>query len=66
MGVKAILGVRSRAKAFQILDHLKVLGYLTYTLDPETKLLTYQITDWVMEYTGEECMDGAVYATPGY
>ena len=66
VGVKAILGVRSRAKAFQILDHLKVLGYLTYTLDPETKLLTYQITDWVMEYTGEECMDGAVYATPGY
>ena len=39
---------------------------LLYTLDPETKLLTYQITDWVMEYTGEECMDGAVYATPGY
>ena len=66
VGVKAILGVRSRAKAFQILDHLKALGYLAYTLDPETKLLTYQITDWVMEHTGEECMDGAVYATPGY
>ena len=66
VGVKAILGVRSRTKAFQILDHLKALGYLTYTLDPETKLLTYQITDWVMECTGEECMDGAVYATPGY
>ena len=27
VGVKAILGVRSRAKAFQILDHLKALGY---------------------------------------
>ena len=66
VGVKAILGVRSRAKAFQILDHLQALGYLTYTLDTETKLLTYQITDWVMECTGEECMDGAVYATPGY
>ena len=64
--MKAILGVRSRAKAFQILDHLKALGYLTYTLDPETKLLTYQITDWVMEYTGEECLDGTVYATPGH
>ena len=36
VGVKAILGVRSRTKAFQILDHLKVLGYLTYTLDRET------------------------------
>ena len=66
VGVKAILGVRSRAKALQILDHLKALGYLTYTLDSETKLLTCQITDWVMECTGEECMDGAVYATPGY
>ena len=64
--MKAILGVRSRAKAFQILNYLQALGYLTYTLDPETKLLTYQITDWVMECTGEECMDGAVYATPGY
>ena len=64
--MKAILGVRSRAKAFQILDHLKALVYLTYTLDQKTKLLTYQITDWVMEYTGEECMDSAVYATPGY
>lgn len=50
MGVKAILGVRSRAKAFQILDHLQALGYLTYTLDPETKLLTYQITDWVIYF----------------
>ncbi len=64
VGVKAILGVRSRAMAFQILDHLQALGYLTYTLNPETKLLTYQITDWVMECTGGECMDGAVYATP--
>ena len=45
---------------FQILDHLKALGHLTYTLYPETKLLTYRITDWVMECTGEECMDGAV------
>ena len=52
--------------AFQILDQLQALGYLTYTLDPETRLLTYRITDWVMEYTGKECMDGAVYATPGH
>ncbi len=65
-GVKAILGVRSRTKAFQILEHLKALGCLTYTLDSETKLLTYQITDWVLECTGEECMDGAVYAMSGY
>lgn len=66
VGVKAILGVKSRAKAFQILNHLDTLGYLTYTLDRETKLLTYRITDWVMECAGEECMDGAVYATPGH
>ena len=66
VGLKAILGVKSRAEAFRILDHLETLGYLTYTLDRETKLLTYRITDWVMECTGEECMDGAVYATPGH
>ena len=66
VGVKAILGVKSRAQAFQILNQLDTLGYLTYTLDRETKLLTYRITDWVMECTGEECMDGAVYATPGH
>ena len=66
VGVKAILGVKSRAMAFQILDQLQALGYLTYTLDPETRLLTYRITDWVMEYTGKECVDGAVYATPGH
>ena len=56
VGLKSILGVRSRAEAFRILDRLETLGYLTYTLDRETKLLTYRITDWVMECTGEECM----------
>ncbi len=66
VGVKSILGVRTRQQAFDVLDELNELGYLTYTLDKETKKLTYQITDWVLKCSGEECMDGAVYATEGY
>ena len=37
VGVKAILGVRSREKAFQALDDLQELGYLTYSHNSGTK-----------------------------
>ena len=66
VGLKKILSVRSREKALQVLNELQEQGYLTYTLDRDTKLLTYRITDWVVECTGGECMDGAVYTTPKY
>ena len=66
VGVKSILGVKSRAKAFEILNKLSELGYIQYTLDPETKKLTYQITDWVIKCSGADCDDGAVYTTNGY
>ncbi len=66
VGLKSILGVRSRAKAMETLDKLTQFGYLTYELDKETKKLTYQITDWVVKCSGKECMDGAVYTTDGY
>ena len=66
VGVKAILGVRSREKAFQALDDLQELGYLTYSHNSGTKELSYHITDWVVEYSGEECMEGVVYTTPKY
>lgn len=65
-GLKSILGVKSRTVALQILQELSELGYLTYELDPKTKKLTYQITDWVMKCSGRECLDGSVYATSGY
>ena len=66
VGVKSILGVKSRRKAFEILDALQGLGYLTYYLDRKTKQLTYQITDWVKKYCGAPCTSGAVYASTGY
>ena len=66
VGLKSILGVRSRVKALQILDELSSLGFLKYSLDSQTKKLTYEITDWVVNCSGAECMSGAVYASTGY
>lgn len=66
VGLKSILGVKSRAEALRILDQLKSLGYLTYTLDFATKKLEYVITDWVSECSGAACSEGTVYATAGY
>ena len=65
VGLKKILGVRSRERALQVLDTLQDMGYISYTLE-DTKQLIYRITDWVEECSGEECMDGTVYTTPGY
>ena len=66
VGLKSILGIRSRTQALEILDKLTALGYLKYTLDSKTKKLTYQLTDWVVKCSGEECMNGTVYATDGF
>ena len=66
VGLKSILGVKSKAMALEILDQLASLGYLEYTLDRATKKLTYEIKDWVVKCSGAECLDGAVYATDGY
>ena len=66
VGLKSILGLKSRQKALEALQTLSGLGYVQYTLDSNTKKLTYQITDWVVKCSGEECMQGAVYATDGY
>ena len=66
VGLKSILGIKSRVQALEILDKLSDLGYLKYTLDSKTKKLTYQLTDWVVKCSGEECMNGAVYATDGF
>ena len=66
VGLKSILGVKKRWEAFRIMNQLQELGYLTWDLDPETKLLTYKITDWVVECSGAPCEEGAVYASTGY
>lgn len=66
VGLKSILRVSSRVKALQILDELSSLGYLKYSLDTQTKKLTYEINDWVVKCSGSECMSGTVYASTGY
>ena len=66
VGVKSILGNKSRRKAFEVLERLQELGYLTFSLDRKTKQLTYRITDWVVECSGAACEKGAVYASTGY
>ena len=60
VGLKSILGAKSRTKALQILDKLSCLGFLKYSLDSQTKKLTYEITDWVVKCSGAECMSGTV------
>lgn len=66
VGLKSILGLRSRVQALEMLDKLSQLGFVEYDLNKKTKKLTYQITDWVVKCSGEECMNGTVYATDGY
>ena len=66
VGLKSILGLRSRVKALETLQVLSDLGYVHYELNAKTKQLTYEITDWVVKCSGAECMDGVVYATDGY
>ena len=43
VGLKSILGQKSRARTLEIMDQLSELGYITYHLDKETKKLTYKI-----------------------
>ena len=67
VGLKGILEVKKRREALEIMDELQMLGYITYTLEPDTKKLTYQITDWVIKCSGAECAEGEnVYTTPKY
>ncbi len=63
MGLKSILGVKSKEKVFAIMEKLSEFGYITYTLDLETRKLSYKISDWVVECCGKECEKDNVYAT---
>ena len=67
VGLKSILGVDGRQEALEIMDSLAYLDYIEYTLDPQTKKLTYTVKDYVVKCSGEPCLGpGAVYATEGY
>ena len=65
VGLKSILGSKSRTQSLEILEQLEMLGLIKYTQDKKTKKLTYEITDWVAICSGEGCSNGAVYATEG-
>ena len=66
VGFKSILGIKSREMALSIMNQLKKLGYISHSLDSETKVLTYTITDWVVKCSGTACSEGAIYTTEGY
>lgn len=64
VGVKAMLGLRSKKAAMGILNQLSEIGLIEYTLDPITKRLAYRIPDWVQECSAPPAGSSkAVYAT---
>ena len=58
VGLKSILGTRSRKAALETLEQLRELGYLSYSLDSTTKKLEYRLLDWVCTCTGEASVGG--------
>ncbi len=66
VGLKKILGVRSREVALTILEELTRFGYITYDLNRETKKLYYYMTDWVCNCDGEASEGKTVYAIDSY
>ena len=65
VGLKSILGTRSRKAALGTLERLQQLGFLRYSLDPSTKKLEYTLLDWVVNCTGKACLGQGVYAYEG-
>ena len=66
VGLKSILGMKRRDRALQVMQKLSELGFISYSLDCETKKLSYTILDWVVKCSGKECMDGNIYTTERY
>ena len=66
VGLKAILGLKRREAALEVLRALEDLGFLSWTLDPSTKKLSYTLSDWLARFSGAACPDGAACATEGY
>ena len=66
VGLKSILGVKSRAAALEVMDKLATHGFINYHIDASTRKLTYEISDWVIKCSGAECMEGTIYTTEGY
>jgi len=62
VGLKSILGIRSRKVALNVLEKLQSLGYVNYTLDPDTKKLEYSLMDWIANCPVAACLGESVYA----
>lgn len=66
VGLKSILGVKDRKQALNVMERLVEMGFITYSLNTQTKRLTYTINDWIMECSGDTCPTGAIYTTEDY
>ena len=66
VGLKSILGVKDRKQALNVMERLVEMGFITCSLNTQTKKLTYTINDWIMECSGDTCPTGAIYTTEGY
>lgn len=66
VGLKSILGVKDRKQVLNVMERLVEMGFITCSLNTQTKKLTYTINDWIMECSGDTCPTGAIYTTEGY
>ncbi len=42
------------------------LGFLSWSLAPSAKKLTYTLSGWFARFSGAECPDGVVYTSEGH
>lgn len=62
VGLKRILGLRSRQSVIDVMNQLMDLGFITYTIDAKTKKLEYFLCDWIENCSGEACLGVTAYA----
>lgn len=66
VGLKRILGLKSRQSAIDVMNQLMDLGFITYTIDAKTKKLEYFLCDWIENCSGEACLGVTAYAIDQY
>lgn len=66
VGLKRILGLKSRQSVIDVMNMLMDLGFITYTIDAKTKKLEYYLCDWIENCSGEACLGVTAYAIDQY
>ena len=66
VGLKRILGLKSRQSVIDVMNQLMDLGFITYTIDAKTKKLEYFLCDWIENCSGEACLGVTAYAIDQY